>query len=156
MALAVGYSSNVYVEYDCYTFCEDFFNSSISSLNISSYTPIVYIVNDNGTNSTSGIVKFNSSMVAQESSDSVTMVYELSDIGNNTGYYSFVFPFTCQLQPIMYIGNHARALDFGAIENWLEGSHQNSQQCSESQLNVNLLGFTNVFYNRIAVGYETS
>ncbi len=155
--LAPGYSTQVYVEYDCGTPCMDLIGAPISSLKISSYTPVVYAVNTNGTPSPSNIVRFNSSVIMQEDNDSITMAYQLSDTGNNTGYYSFVFPFTCQLQPILYIGNHARSMDYETIQNWLEATHQLSQQCSGLgvELDVNLLSFTDALYNRIPLEFET-
>ncbi|MDA4111671.1 MAG: hypothetical protein OK439_03980 [Thaumarchaeota archaeon] len=73
---------------------------------------------------------FTSAAVLQASSTAETIVYNLSTSASRAGYYSFVFPFTCQLQPVLYIGNDPRNLDFTLFGNWLLKSGGHGQTLS--------------------------
>ena len=94
--------------------------------------------------------------IINESSSSETIAYTLSTSRNGSGYYSFIFPFTCSLQPVLYVGIHARNLDDSLIENWVSKTKGLSQPCSGSDIDVRVIGFTNALYDRISLEYPSS
>ena len=131
-------------------------NFSIGSLNISSLVPIVFVIGSNGTETDASAVGFTSATALQLTGMSETIVYSLNASANDSGYYSFVFPFTCSLQPVMDIGIHARSLDYTLLQNWLGKSGGLSQLCARNMLDVNILGFTNTNYNRVTIGFNSA
>ena len=148
-------SSSVYVQYDCLNVCGQNTVSTISPFNITNYTPQVYLVESNGTDVKSPAVAFNATAIIQKNSESETVVYTLTNEGNNSGYYAFVFPYTCELQPLLYIGSNARDVNYDLIRNWLSTYNGTSQSCPQVQLDVSILGFTNTYYNRLTVSFPT-
>jgi hypothetical protein len=150
------YSSSVYVQYDCFGICGNTTFSSIAPFNITSYTPQVYLVLSNGTDVKASKVAFNSTAVIQQSSEFETVVYTLTNEGNNSGYYSFVFPYTCELLPLLYIGSNARDVNYDLVRNWLATYPGFSQPCSKVELDVTILGFTNTYYNHLTVSFQTN
>ena len=117
---------------------------------------MTFTIGQNGTEANSVSVDFTSATVLQLAKTSATVVYALTESGNDTGYYSFVFLFTCGLQPVLDVGMHARNLDYTLVTNWLGKSKGVSQACSSSMLDVSMLGFTNTYYNRLSVGFNSS
>ena len=152
--LPVNYPSSVYVQYECPSSCEEELLPNIGSFNVTSYIPLVFAVESNGTMTKSSNVQFNSSTIIQENNDSEILVYNLSNEGNNSGYYALVFPYTCELQPVLYIGSHATDVDFDLVRNWLQTNFvQSVKNCPETELDLNLLGFTNTYYNHLTVSF---
>lgn len=154
--MPAGYTSSVYVQYDCIDVCESDFFPTIASFNITSYAPLVYQIEGNGSMMQSPNIEFNGSAILLENNDSETVIYSLTNQGNDSGYYSFVFPYTCEMQPVLYIGSHARDVDFNLVRNWLEQRDGVSQVCPQVELDVNLMGFTNTDYSRLTVNFATN
>lgn len=156
--LAPGYNSQIYVTYGCSGGCV--FGENVSTYEVGSISPVILRVEENGSeiNSTSAIF-LSSPTVLQENSNEETVVYALSNIlvtNASAAYYSFIFPYTCDLQPILYVGNNATNLDFTLIRNWLSQRQGVSQTCPFLELDVSVLGFTNTYYNRLTVQYNTT
>jgi len=144
------------VRYYCPTSCGGQPFPSIASLNISSHLPLIIGLEENGTETKPANISFNSASILEENSTTETIVYTLSFQGDDAGYYSFIFPGSCQLQPVLYIGNDVRSLDLGLIKNWLEMGNGLSQRCPALELDVTLFGLTNTFYDRLPVTYSVS
>ncbi len=156
--LAPGFNSQIYVTYGCSGGC--FLGENVSTYKVGSISPLILRVEENGseTNSTSAIF-LSSPSVLQENSNEETVAYALSSIlvtNASAAYYSFIFPYTCDLQPILYVGNNATNLDFTLIKNWLAQRQGVSQTCPFLELDVSVLGFTNTYYNRLTVQYNTT
>ena len=157
--LAPGVSSRIYVSTSCPVDCQseaNVQNFSIGSLNITSLIPIIFIIGNNGTETNASAVGFTPGTVLQLAGTSETVLYSLNASANDSGYYSFVFPFTCSLQPVMDIGTHARILNYTLLGNWLGKTGGYSEVCARSMLDVNILGFTNTNYNRVSIGFNST
>ena len=157
--LAPGFATQVYVLYSCDGDCGGGgLNLTIGFLDISSYWPIVLQLEQNGTSSriAGNGVNFTSYSIVNESSSAETIAYTLSTSPGGSGYYSFIFPFTCSLQPVLYVGTHARNLDDSLIGSWVSMTKGVSQPCAGFDIDVTLIGFTNALYNRISLEYPSS
>ena len=75
--------------------------------------------------------------------------------GNNSDYYAFVFPYTFELQPLMYIGSNARDVNYDLVRNWLTTYSGVNQPYQQVELDVNILGFTNTYHNHLTVSFPT-
>jgi hypothetical protein len=158
--LAPNTASQVYARYSCPEECQvqsKLQNFSINSLNITSVLPMIFTIGQDGSERNATAVGFTSATVLQSNGTSETVLYALSATANDVGYYSFLFPNNCLLHPLLYIGTQARNLDYSLVSNWLEKSGTTSQACTLGNLlDVNLLGFTNTYYNRLGVGFNST
>jgi hypothetical protein len=155
--LASNEDSQLYVTYSCQISCVGTGNSDISILDIGSMIPYVTMVEGNGSVENTSQIALSAPTILEQSAESETFVYTLSPAGQNaSGYYSFIFPFTCDLEPLLYVGQHSRDLDYTLIKNWLISTKGVSQTCPFTEVDVDILGFSNTYYNRLSVEYTSS